>query len=53
MDIIDLTKAFWMLNGIDLKLKVTKVEENEIYLENGLVLSVPDLVKKYNEEYGK
>ena len=53
MSIEDLTKAFWMLNGIGLALKVVKVENNEIYLENGVVLSVAALAKNYNSVYGE
>ena len=53
MNIEDLTKAFWMLNGINVTLKVVKVEDDGIYLENGVVLSISALVRNYNKEYGE
>lgn len=53
MDIRDLTKAFWILNSIQLRLRVTQVIGHEIYLENGIALSIPALVKKYDREYGE
>ena len=54
MEIIDLTKALRMLKRMNLTvLKVIKIENNVIYFDNGLLLSVTVLVDYYNKEYGK
>ena len=54
MTIEDLTKAFWMLNRVDIKEhKVVKVEDNVIYMDNGMLLHVTALADHYDREYGE
>ena len=56
MNIEDLTKAFWMLNGErnPAHLTVEKVtEDGVIYMSNDTYRLVSTLVQKYNEEYGE
>lgn len=54
MWIENLTKAFWVLNGDKVKWmsRVWKVENDIIYMTNGATFYIPDLVAKYDQEYG-
>ena len=51
MWIEDLTKAFWMLNGLSLICCVQRIENNVIYMTNGDKYSVKELVEEYDKEY--
>lgn len=55
MSIEDLTKAFWMLNAMDIKWRccVRKVENGYIYMtQHCLRFEIAALVKQYDKEYG-
>lgn len=54
MWIENLTKAFWILNGDKVKwmCHVWKIENDIIYMTNGATFYIPDLVAKYDREYG-
>lgn len=55
MTIEDLTKAMWMLNAdlLSAFVDVISITEGKIFLANGQVMAVQDLVQAYNEEYGE
>lgn len=53
MWIEDLTKALWMLNGLQLINLVQEIKDNVIVMTNGDVYSVIDLRNAYDEEYGR
>lgn len=54
MWIEELTKALWVLNGDKVKWMccVRKIENNIIYMTNGVTFYIPDLAKQYDKEYG-
>ena len=55
MSIEDLTKAMWVLNAdlLSAFVAVVSITEGKIFLANGQVMTVQDLVRAYNEEYGE
>lgn len=51
MWIEDLTKALWMLNGMSHFCCIQRIEDNVIYMTNGVKYSVKELAKEYDKEY--
>ena len=52
MDITDVTKALWQLNGLQLIDKIEYIADDVIAMTSGATYLVSELAADYNKEYG-
>lgn len=52
MDISDITKAMWQLNGLQLIDKVEYIADDVIAMTSGTTYLVSELAADYDKEYG-
>jgi len=53
MWIEDLMKAMWMLSDLRYISLIQRIEGNTIYMTNGTLYSISNLVDAYDERYGE